>query len=79
MLITELPNLLSEINFNLVFRMRYVAAFLLAVLGGKGDPSVADIEKILSSVGVESDQETIKRIIKQLGGKSINDVIAEGL
>ena len=59
--------------------MRYVAAFLLAVLGGKSDPTVADIEKILSSVGVESDQETIKRIIKQLGGKNINDVIAEGL
>ncbi|XP_047369448.1 60S acidic ribosomal protein P2 [Vespa velutina] len=58
--------------------MRYVAAYLLAVLGGKGSPSQNDIEKILSSVGIEADGEKLKKVISELNGKSIDDVIAQG-
>lgn len=58
--------------------MRYVAAYMLAVLGGKASPSSADIEKILSSVGVEIDTEKLKKVISSLAGKSIDDLIAEG-
>ncbi|CAH2013677.1 unnamed protein product [Acanthoscelides obtectus] len=59
-------------------KMRYVAAYLLAVLGGKASPSSADIEKILGSVGVEADGERLKKVISELNGKSIDDLIAQG-
>ncbi|XP_015117255.1 60S acidic ribosomal protein P2 [Diachasma alloeum] len=58
--------------------MRYVAAYLLAVLGGNVSPSQDAIEKILSSVGIESDAERVKKIIAELNGKSIEDLIAQG-
>lgn len=58
--------------------MRYVAAYLLAVLGGNENPKAADIEKILGSVGIDVDEEKLSKVISELKGKSINDVIAEG-
>ncbi|KAL7742675.1 hypothetical protein ACLKA6_005134 [Drosophila palustris] len=58
--------------------MRYVAAYLLAVLGGQESPANADLEKILSSVGIEADAERLTRVIKELKGKSIDDLIKEG-
>lgn len=42
--------------------MRYVAAYLLAGLGGNANPSAADIEKILSSVGIEVDKDKLKKV-----------------
>ena len=42
--------------------MRYVAAYLLAALGGNASPSAADIEKVLSSVGIESDKDKLKKV-----------------
>lgn len=59
--------------------MRYVAAYLLAVLGGKASPLTSDIEKILTSVGVEIDPENLKLVLECLKGKSIDDLIAEGM
>jgi ribosomal protein L12E/L44/L45/RPP1/RPP2 len=35
--------------------MKYVAAYALLVLGGKSEPSVADIEKVLKEAGIKSD------------------------
>lgn len=58
--------------------MRYVAAYLLAVLGGNASPSNADIEKILSSVGVEVDAARVTKVIGELKGKSIEELIAQG-
>merc|ERR1711976_313862 len=58
-------------------RMRYVAAYLLAVLGGNESPKEADLKKILSSVGVDADADSLKKVISELSGKSI-DVIAAG-
>uniref|UniRef100_A0A023FDU6 Large ribosomal subunit protein P2 n=1 Tax=Amblyomma cajennense TaxID=34607 RepID=A0A023FDU6_AMBCJ len=58
--------------------MRYVAAYLLASMGGNKDPSAADIEKILGSVGIESDAERLKKVISELKGKSVDEVIAKG-
>ncbi|KAG8038472.1 hypothetical protein G9C98_006168 [Cotesia typhae] len=57
--------------------MRYVAAYLLAVIGGKASPTQNDIEKILSSVGIEADAEKLKKVIASLEGKSIEELIAE--
>ena len=57
--------------------MRYVAAALLAALGG-GDFSEASIKKILSSVGVEADAEKMALVVKELNGKNLEEVIAAG-
>ena len=53
---------LSSIFF--VSRMRYVAAYLLAVLGGNKNPSKDDLEKILGAVGLEVDEERIEKVNK---------------
>lgn len=58
--------------------MRYVAAYLLATLGGNAEPSAADIEKILSSVGVEWDGDRIKKVVGDLKGKDLEELIAKG-
>ena len=58
--------------------MRYVAAYLLASLGKGAEPTSADLEKILESVGIESDKEQVKKVISELKGKKLDDVIAEG-
>lgn len=42
--------------------MRYVAAYLLAALGGKERPSTGDIKKILDSVGIESDDTRVEKV-----------------
>ena len=58
--------------------MRYVAAYLLLVLGGKSSPTVADIEKLLASVGVNVDQSKANYVVNQMKGKTVEAVMAEG-
>ncbi|XP_076012409.1 large ribosomal subunit protein P2-like [Genypterus blacodes] len=58
--------------------MRYVAAYLLASLGGNGNPEVADIKKILGSVGIEAEDTRLEKVIAELKGKNVNEVIAQG-
>lgn len=58
--------------------MRYVAAYMLAVLGGLENPKNADIEKILSSVGIEADKERLTKVVTELTGKNIEELIASG-
>ncbi|KAF8763340.1 60S acidic ribosomal protein P2 like protein [Argiope bruennichi] len=58
--------------------MRYLAAYMLASLGGNKSPSEKDIEKILSSVGIEVDKERSKKVVSELSGKDINEIIAAG-
>merc|ERR1711868_20983 len=58
--------------------MRYVAAYLLAQLGGNAAPSGDDIKSILSSVGVDADEERLNKVLSELSGKNVEDVIAEG-
>lgn len=58
--------------------MRYVSAYLLAVLGGNASPSNADLQKILTSVGIEVDEDKLSKVIKELKGKSVEELIAQG-
>lgn len=58
--------------------MRYVAAYLLATLGGKDTVTAGDVEKILSSVGIEVDSEKLALVIKSLAGKNLEELIAAG-
>ncbi|KAM9798700.1 60S acidic ribosomal protein P2 [Syngnathus typhle] len=59
--------------------MRYVAAYLLAVLGGNTSPVAKDIKAILSSVGIEADDDRLNKVISELEGKNINEVMNSGL
>jgi len=58
--------------------MRYVAAYLLAVLGGNDSPSESDIKKILSSVGIDADSGCLKKIVGELKNKNINEAMVAG-
>ena len=58
--------------------MKYVAAYLLAQLGGKASPSAEDITSILSSVGIEADSARVDALLKEVKGKDVNELIAEG-
>uniref|UniRef100_A0A8C4LFV8 Large ribosomal subunit protein P2 n=1 Tax=Equus asinus TaxID=9793 RepID=A0A8C4LFV8_EQUAS len=58
--------------------MRYIASYLLAALGGNTSPSAKDIKKILDSVGIEADDDRLNKVISELNGKNIEDVIAQG-
>ena len=58
--------------------MRYVAAYLLATLGGNKNPSRDDINKILSSVGIEVESEKLNKVLSELQGKSVEELIING-
>lgn len=60
------------------FRMRYVAAYLLATLGGSKNPTESDIEKILGSVGIEAESDKMKAVVSELKGKDLEALIAAG-
>merc|ERR1712011_67128 len=55
----------------------YVAAALLAAMGGQ-DVNETNIKKILDVVGIEADSEKLAIVVKELAGKSVEDLIAEG-
>lgn len=57
--------------------MRYVAAYLLANLSGK-EPSATEIEKILSSVGIEADSSKLQKVLDELKGKNVQELINNG-
>ncbi len=58
--------------------MKYVAAFLLAQLGGKSQPSAADLRAILSSVGIDVDAARLDALLAEVAGKSAEALIAAG-
>lgn len=58
--------------------MKYVAAYALLVLGGKEEPSCADIEKLLKEAGVKAETEKAENVAKALKGKKLHEVISEG-
>jgi hypothetical protein len=48
--------------FAYFYRMRYVAAYLLAALAGNEAPQAKDIQKILESVGIEADDTRMQKV-----------------
>jgi large subunit ribosomal protein LP2 len=54
--------------------MKHLAAYLLLGLAGNSSPSANDIKEVLSSVGVEADDERLDQLLKELDGKDINTV-----
>ncbi|WVR08839.1 60S acidic ribosomal protein P2 [Kwoniella sp. DSM 27419] len=58
--------------------MKLLAAYLLLQIGGNASPSGADIKALLETVGVEAEEERLSKLISELEGKDINELIAEG-
>ncbi|OQV09072.1 hypothetical protein CLAIMM_13250 [Cladophialophora immunda] len=58
--------------------MKHLAAYLLLGLAGNTDPSEDDIKGVLSSVGIDADEERLSKLLEELKGKDINELIAEG-
>nr|P42039.3 RecName: Full=Large ribosomal subunit protein P2; AltName: Full=60S acidic ribosomal protein P2; AltName: Full=Allergen Cla h 3; AltName: Full=Allergen Cla h 4; AltName: Full=Allergen Cla h III; AltName: Full=Allergen Cla h IV; AltName: Full=Minor allergen Cla h 5; AltName: Allergen=Cla h 5 [Cladosporium herbarum]CAA55067.2 minor allergen, ribosomal protein P2 [Cladosporium herbarum] len=58
--------------------MKYLAAFLLLGLAGNSSPSAEDIKTVLSSVGIDADEERLSSLLKELEGKDINELISSG-
>lgn len=54
--------------------MKHLAAYLLVALAGNESPSASDIKEVLSSVGVDADDERLEKLIAELQGKDINEV-----
>ncbi|KAA1094477.1 60S acidic ribosomal protein P2 [Puccinia graminis f. sp. tritici] len=58
--------------------MKYLAAYLLLNQGGNASPTADDVKAVLSSVGVDAEDERLQKLISELKDKSISDLIAEG-
>ena len=58
--------------------MKYVAAYALLVLGGKAEPSNADVEKVLKEAGIKAESDKVSSVVKALKGKKLHEVISAG-
>merc|ERR1719231_982978 len=58
--------------------MKYVAAYLLATLGGKDSPSAADVSAILKAAGADVDQGQLDNLMKAMAGKTVSEVLEAG-
>ena len=58
--------------------MRYIAAYLLLQTGGKASPTADDIKGVLGAVGIDADEERLSKLLSELEGKDISELITEG-
>jgi ribosomal protein L12E/L44/L45/RPP1/RPP2 len=58
--------------------MKHMAAYLMLVIGGNESPTADDVSKALSSVGVEADSEQLNKLISELEGKELSEILASG-
>ncbi|KAB8254657.1 60s acidic ribosomal protein-domain-containing protein [Aspergillus pseudonomiae] len=58
--------------------MKHLAAYLLIALAGNATPSAEDIKSVLSSVGIDADEERLQKLISELEGKDLQQLISEG-
>ncbi|KAJ9492289.1 hypothetical protein VN97_g941 [Penicillium thymicola] len=60
------------------FKMKYLAAYLLLALAGTETPTSADIKAVLSSVGIDAEGDRLEKVISELQGKDLQELISEG-
>ncbi|KAF5831335.1 hypothetical protein DUNSADRAFT_13274 [Dunaliella salina] len=58
--------------------MKHVAALLLAQLGGNANPGEADVKAILGSVGVEANADELSKLMSEVQGKDVAQLVEEG-
>ena len=76
--------------FLTILQMRHLAAYLMLVLGGMEKPAVnnlspnshvqaENIKTVLEAVGAEAQDEQIEKLLADLEGKNVEEMIKEGL
>ena len=55
--------------------MKHLAAYLLLGLGGNTSPSADDVKGVLASVGIDADEERLDKLIAELKGKDLQEVM----
>lgn len=55
-------------------KMKHLAAYLLLGLGGNTSPSAKDVKEVLSSVGIDADDDRLDKLISELKGKDLQEV-----
>eukprot|EP00750_Incisomonas_marina_P000337 INCI1025.1.p3 GENE.INCI1025.1~~INCI1025.1.p3 ORF type:complete len:114 (+),score=41.55 INCI1025.1:175-516(+) len=58
--------------------MRHLAAYLLLRLGGNDAPDADAVTAVLSSVGVEADADAVAKLLADVEGKDLDQLIADG-
>jgi len=58
--------------------MKHLAAYLLLNLAGKSSPTENDITAVLKSVGIDADEDRLEKLLSELKGKDISELIAQG-
>ena len=59
--------------------MRHIAAYALLVLGGKDNPTAADVEKVVKEAGATADSDKIKALCEAMEGKEFHELVATGI
>merc|ERR1719443_1715109 len=58
--------------------MKYVGAYLMAILSGKEEPTKDDVEEILKAGGISYEEAMTEVLIKNAKGKAAHELIAAG-
>lgn len=58
--------------------MKHLAVYMMLVLGGNATPSKEDVTKALSAVGIEADGERLSKMMAELEGKDLNELLENG-
>lgn len=59
--------------------MKYLAAYALAWLGGKNNPSSADIQKIFDAAEIDYNPKHIEEVCEKLKDSSLNEIVSSGI
>ncbi|KAL1411131.1 60S acidic ribosomal protein P2 [Vanrija albida] len=70
--------LLYQLKSVYVALRKHLAAYLLLQTGGNASPSAADVKALLETVGIEADAERLEKLVSELEGKDVNELIVEG-
>ena len=70
----------NNINSIFMLQQEYIntAAYLLLVNAGNATPSAADVKAVLSAADIEVEEEKVEKLISELDGKNVEELIAEG-
>ena len=58
--------------------MKELAVYMMLVVGGNATPSADDVTKAMSAVGLEADSARLSKLIGDLEGKDLNEVLESG-
>eukprot|EP00406_Dinophysis_acuminata_P011980 CAMPEP_0179236388 /NCGR_PEP_ID=MMETSP0797-20121207/13903_1 /TAXON_ID=47934 /ORGANISM="Dinophysis acuminata, Strain DAEP01" /LENGTH=70 /DNA_ID=CAMNT_0020943645 /DNA_START=93 /DNA_END=301 /DNA_ORIENTATION=+ len=58
--------------------MKYLGAYLMCVLGGKEEPTAAEIKEVLEAGGISFEDDMIDMVIARMAGKTVHELISAG-